>query len=271
MISLSLKEAYAGGDAARRAARSVLEAYYPLLRSVFPVVGEIETVAAYDQYLQDADLEWDIVVLRDDPDGDILGGIQWQALREAGPPWAKSLAWVEHIWLSNQAGVRTYLAFRGLLGTVRDRLSEKGVRVGFMEFNDPDKMSFAEQEEDARGGVSTRDRLLLWGRAGVCEVGFTTGGVWKGAPYAQPSMEGGPPVTILTLGFFSFGPKLIEQQLPVADYLRILHRAHATIRGVDPAVDPTCRQYTEEVNALGIPAFSFLPLRRRLGNHAAHP
>jgi len=68
---------------------------------------------------------------------------------------------------------------------------------------------------------------------------------------------------ILTLGFFSFDRDLRLQTLPSEDYLRILYQGHSTIRGVDPAVDPTCRHYTDSVRALGVDVFSFLPLKRR--------
>jgi len=197
MLDQSLRDTYLGDTIAVQEARAALEAYYPLLRSAFPLEGEIETVDAYEQYLRDPSLEWDIVVLRDAGDGRIIGGIQWQVLRGVGPSWAESLAWVEHIWLVNQPGVRTYRSFRDLLGTVRDGMRRKGVDVGFMEFNDPDKMSPTEKEEDARGGVTTRDRVLLWASVGLCEVGFQTEDGWIGAPYAQPSMEEGPPLTIL--------------------------------------------------------------------------
>lgn len=265
----SLRDDYRRGGPAAREARMALEAYYPLLRAVFPVEGEIETVDAYDQYLRDPALEWDIVVLRDRSDGRIIGGIQWQAIRRVGASWVDSLAWVEHIWLADQPGVRTYRSFRRLLATVEKHMRDKDVDVGFMEFNDPDKTTPEQMEEDAKGGLTTWDRLLLWARVGLCEVGYRAGGRWMPAPYAQPSMESGPPVRILTLGFFSFDRDLTEESMTPEDYLRILYRAHSTIRGLDPAADPTCLEYTAEVLALGVAAFEFTPLRCRFQSEGA--
>ncbi len=54
----------------------------PLLERVFPIDGEIETVAAYDEYLRDPSMEWDIVVLTDASEGRVIGGIQRQAVRD---------------------------------------------------------------------------------------------------------------------------------------------------------------------------------------------
>ena len=59
----SLREYFHGGIEAARRARVMLEMYYPLLRAVFPIDGEIETIAAYDAYLHDPAGEWDIVAL----------------------------------------------------------------------------------------------------------------------------------------------------------------------------------------------------------------
>jgi hypothetical protein len=261
----SLRERYLGGGEEAGNARRVLERYYPLLTEVFPIAGEIETIAAYDEYLRDPAMDWDIVVLSDAADGRIVGGIHWQALRGLGTAWLDAVAWVEHVWLVNDPAFRRYDRFRDLLSAVRNHMHRRRVDVGFMEFNDPEKMTPQDMARDAAGGLSTRDRLRLWAHVGLCElIHRTADGQRVPAPYAQPAMDHGPPVRMLSLGFFAFARKLAESRIPTTDYLQILYRAHATIRGVDPAHDPTCREYTAAVRALAATDFEFAPLKDRL-------
>lgn len=243
----------------------MLEAYYALFARVFPIAGEIETVAAYDEYLRDPASEWDVVVLSDASDGRTIGGIQWQAIRNVGASWIDELAWIEHVWLIDEPSVRRYDTFRQLLQTVRKHMRAKRVDTGFMEFNDPEKMTAAELEQDRAGGLSSWDRLVLWARVGLCDVTYRTEeGQRLPVPYAQPAMEGGAAVRILSLGFFALATDLTRMHLRAHDYLRILHRAHATIRGVDPAIDPTCLEYKAAVQALGVAELDFVPLKERL-------
>ena len=263
----SLREQFQGGEQSARRARILLEAYYPLVRSVFPIDGELETVAAYDEYLRDPTMEWDIVALTDASSGRIIGGIQWQVLREVRTSWVNAVAWIEHIWLANERGVRSYGSFRHLLATVRKHMQHGAVDVGFMEFNDPEKMTTEEMEQDAGGGLSSRDRLLLWARVGLRELVYLApDGRYLPVPYAQPSMEGGPPVRMLSLGFFSLAQDLGVVHPRPDEYLQILYRAHSTIRGVDPATDPTCLEYTGALRALGVAELCFAPLQRRLSD-----
>jgi hypothetical protein len=261
----SLRDQFERGGEAAGDALLMLEHYHPLLMQVFPIDGEIETLAAYHEYLSDRTMEWDIVVLSDPRDGRILGGIHWQPLRGLDTAWADTLAWVEHVWLLDDPDVRRYSAFHHLLATVRRHMRRRGAHAGFMEFNDPEKMTAAEIEQDAAGGLSTRDRLVLWAGVGLSELVYVAAdGRRLPAPYAQPAMDGGPPMRILSLGFFSLVQDLARSELSTADYLRILHRAHSTIRGVDPAIDPTCVAYTAAVRVLGVTGFAFSPLKHRL-------
>jgi hypothetical protein len=261
----SLRERFQRGGEAARQARVALESYYRLLGQVFPIHGEIETVAAYDVYLRDPSMEWDIVMLTDASSGRIIGGIQWQPLRDVKASCIDALAWVEHVWLTDEPGVRNYASFRHLLATVRKHMYQRGVDVGFMEFNDPEKMTPAEMEQDAAGGLSSWDRLLLWAGVGLSELVYSTADQRRRTvPYAQPSMEGGPPVRFLSLGFFALTRDLTGVRVPAEDYLQILYRAHSTIRDVDPTTDPTCLEYTAAVEALEVAAFEFAPLKERL-------
>ena len=144
-------------------------------------------------------------------------------------------------------------------------MHRRHVTTGFMEFNDPEKMTPQEMEQDAAGGLSSQDRLTLWAHMGLSELVYRTADQSRApVPYAQPAMAGGPPVAMLSLAFFALTQHLTEMHLSVEDYLRIVHRAHATIAGVDPATDPTCVAYTAAVRALGIAEFDFAPLRQRL-------
>ena len=77
----SLRDLFQHGGEATRRARAMLARYHQLLGDVFPIQGEIETVAAYDAYLCDPSLEWDIIVLTESSSDRIIGGIQWQPLR----------------------------------------------------------------------------------------------------------------------------------------------------------------------------------------------
>src|ERR1043165_2636811 len=167
----SLRERYHGGGEELGNARLLLERYYPLLTEVFPIAGEIETIASYDEYLRDPAMAWDIVVLSNAADGRIVGGIHWQALRDLGTSWVDAVAWVEHVWLINDPAVRRYDRFRDLLSAVRNHMRRAHVDVGFMEFNDPEKMSPEDMARDAAGGLSTRGPLRPRGAAGPCGRG----------------------------------------------------------------------------------------------------
>lgn len=115
-----------------------------------------------------------------------------------------------------------------------------------MEFNDRAKMTLQEMIQDAKGGLPTEAREVIWGRfanKGLNVLHFKDG---KIAPYAQPAMDGQAPVNYLTLALIALdGSNLAGRKLPTADYLKLLQKAHGTL--VDVNTDPTVQAYTREL------------------------
>ncbi|HNN61599.1 MAG TPA: hypothetical protein PKH78_01085, partial [Candidatus Obscuribacter sp.] len=196
----------------------------------------------YYEYLLDRGGTWDAVALRGS-NGQIVGGIQSQVINVEGKV-IKNAVWGEHIWLSPDA--RSFPNFRALMNTAADRFRTTGSQVAFMEFNDRAKMTLQELIQDAKGGLTTEAREVIWGRfanKGLNILHFKDG---KIAPYAQPGMDGQEPVTYLTLALIALdGSNLSGRKLPTNDYLKLLTKAHSTI--VDPATDPTVLGYTREL------------------------
>lgn len=214
--------------------------YYPGLKKAFPDKSEYEKISTYYEYLLDKGGTWDAVALRGS-NGEVIGGIQSQVINVNGKV-LKNAVWGEHIWLAPEA--RSFPNFRGLMNVAADRFRATGSQMAFMEFNDRAKMSLAEMIQDAKGGLTTEAREVIWGRfanKGLNILHFKDG---KIAPYAQPGMDGQDPVNYLTLALISLnGKNLAGSRLPTADYLSLLTKAHGTL--VDTATDPTVQAYTK--------------------------
>lgn len=248
--SVSMRELYAKDEAA---AEKMLEEYYAKLQKAFPLEGEIEEMAVYRDYLKDKDGTWDMVVLRD-KDKNVMGGIQYQIVDVGGKTINKA-AWGEHIWLDNEA--KNGKNFFSLVSIAKDRIQKSGGDIVFMEFNNPDKMSIEELLADKAAGISAQDREKIWGGTGIHVAVDSKGNI---AEYGQPSMgEGLPPVRFLSLGFISTKP-LTGKQLPVEDYLALVHKAHSTIPSVKLETDPTVQWYNESIAATGDKSFTYVPL-----------
>ncbi|MCC6979914.1 MAG: hypothetical protein IT343_16470 [Candidatus Melainabacteria bacterium] len=248
--SVSMRELYQKDEAA---AEKLLEAYYAKLEKAFPLEGEIEEMAVYRDYLKNQKGTWDMVVLRD-KEQNVMGGIQFQIVDVGGKTINKA-AWGEHIWLDNEA--KNGRNFFSLVGIARDRIEKAGGDVVFMEFNNPDKMSIEELLADKAAGISAQDREKIWGGTGIHVAVDSKGRI---AEYGQPSMgEGLPPVRFLSLGFISTKP-LTGKQMPVEDYLSLLHKAHSTIPSVKLETDPTVKWYEEAIAATGDKYFTYVPL-----------
>lgn len=229
----------------------LLEDYYPRLEESFPLEGEIESIETYKNYLE-SEGTWDMVVLRDDS-RNVIGGIQYQIVDVAGEALNKA-AWGEHIWLAPEA--RNYTNFRGLINVAKTEIKKAGGDIVFMEFNNPDKMTQAQIDEDSSAGISPQDREKIWGRTGIHVPVDSTGNMLE---YGQPSMGGQPAVEFLSLGFIGT-ESLSGKSLSKADYLKLAQTAHSTIEGVDVNVDPTVRAYTDAVEAMKDETFTFVPL-----------
>lgn len=244
--------------------------YYPKLKQAFPDASEYEKRSTYHEYLLDRNGTWDAVALRGS-NGQIIGGIQSQVIDVNGQVLKKAV-WGEHIWLAPDA--RSFPNFRGLMNVAADRFRASGSQMAFMEFNDRAKMSLAEMVQDAKGGLTTEAREVIWGRfanKGLNILHFKDG---KIAPYAQPGMDGQAPVNYLTLALIGLdGKNLAGKKLPTQDYLQLLQKAHGTI--VDVKVDPTVLAYTkvlEERMAKGETKMTFARLAdttvgRIVGSH----
>jgi hypothetical protein len=239
--------------------RELLDEYYPKLERAFPLVGEIETKDTYLEYLEDEEFSWDMVLLRNSQ-REIIGGIQFQVL-EIGGACVRAAAWAEHIWVEQEN--RSFDNFRCLLKIAEEKIQRAGADLVFMEFNNPQKMSQEEMAEDAEGGITTQDREKIWGRVGI-NVLLLDGEI---APYAQPSMDGQPPVEYLSLGFISSVP-LEGTELSVEDYLRIAHTAHLTIPGVT-LDDVTIKEYTNQVSRSGAQSLVFASLAELAASRTA--
>jgi len=235
----------------------VLDDYYAKLQKAFPDASEIESKETYHDYLHDKDFPWDMLVLRD-KEGTVLGGIQSQEVEVNGQELKKAI-WAEHIWLDPEA--RTYTNFRNLIKTGAEKWSATGSDVVFMEFNDRAKMTLQQQNDDAAAGLTPEAREKIWGRVGLYVLGDENG---KIAPYSQPAMGDGDPVTYLSVGMASLkSPNLDGQSIPVDDYLKLLRAAHSTIPDLDLDTDPTIRNYTsvlDDIKASGQDRLSFARL-----------
>jgi hypothetical protein len=238
---------------------ALMKIYYPRLSKAFPDKSEIENKSTYVRYLKDPNFQWTMLILRSS-DGDILGGIQYQKVMVGGV-WLQSAIWGEHIWLVDPVG-RSYTNFMALLKIARERFEGSGAQMLFFEFNDRAKMSFGQMVEDAKGGLPTEAREVLWGRA--FKQGFNLALDASGSPavYAQPGMDGEAPVTYLSLLFASLTGKPLNRLL-LSDYLMLLQAAHRTISGVDLATDETVVAYREQIAAQiasGEQYLDFVPL-----------
>lgn len=218
--------------------------YYPGLKKAFPDKSEYEKISTYYDYLTEKGGTWDAVALRS-AEGKVVGGIQSQVIPVDGQV-IKNAVWGEHIWLAPDA--RSFPNFRFLMNTAAERFRATGSQVAFMEFNDRAKMTLQEMIQDAKGGLSTADREVIWGRfanKGLNILHFKDG---KIAPYAQPGMDGQDPVNYLTLALIALdGKNLSGSKLPIGDYLSLLRKAHGTLVDVD--TDPTVLAYTGELTA----------------------
>lgn len=248
--SVSMRELYQKDEAA---AEKLLEEYYAKLQKAFPIEGEIEEMSVYRDYLKNKEGTWDMVVLRD-KEQNVMGGIQYQIVDVGGKTINKA-AWGEHIWLDNEA--KNGRNFFSLVGIARDRIEKAGGDIVFMEFNNPDKMSVEELLADKAAGISAQDREKIWGGTGIHVAVDSKGRI---AEYGQPSMgDDLPPVRFLSMGFISTKP-LTGKQLPVEDYLALLHKAHSTIPSVKLETDPTVKWYDDAIAATGDKNFTFVPL-----------
>ncbi|MBS1991786.1 MAG: hypothetical protein JSS83_14795 [Cyanobacteria bacterium SZAS LIN-3] len=239
--TISMKELY---ETDRAKFEEVLDTYYTKLEKAFPDASEIESKDVYRDYLKDKDFPWDMLVLRDKA-GTVLGGIQSQVVDVNGSEIKKAV-WAEHIWLDPEA--RTYQNFNTLLKTAKSTWAKTGSDIVFMEFNDRAKMTWEEQVADASAGLTPEARERIWGRVGLYVLGDESRRL---APYAQPAMGDGAPVTYLSMGI---GPlksaHLDGQSMPISDYLKLMRAAHETIPDINLATDPTVVQYTAELKAL---------------------
>jgi hypothetical protein len=236
----------------------IMENYYGQLQKAFPDASEIESMQTYKDYLHDKDFAWDMLVLND-KHGNVMGGIQSQVVDVGGKEINKAV-WAEHIWLAPEA--RTFQNFQTLLKTGQERWTATGSDVVFMEFNDRAKMTWQQQVDDASAGLSPEARERIWGRVGLYVLGDETGRI---APYAQPAMGDGAPVTYLSVGMAPLKSKTLDgQSIPISDYEKLLKAAHATIPDLNPETDPTVVKYVSEladIAATGQERLSFARLK----------
>lgn len=243
----SLKEIAASGDEAR--VRKLVDLYYPALKKAFPLPGEIETPETYVKYLMDPEMKWEMEQLL----GPIQGGLQYQVLPIEGGTNIKNAGWLEHIWVADHVREGGYGS--GLLKHVQGQVAKKGGDVTFWEWNNPDKMSAAELLEDAKGGITTQDRVGYWANRGAyVAVVKSTGEI---APYSQPGMDGQEAVPYLSLAWSKPGG-LDGQTILKSDYLKVLTSAHNTI--TDAATDVTVAEYKAALDALPDTEFQFMKL-----------
>jgi len=243
----------------QRSFKALLNAYYPKLARAFPDKSEYESKRTYINYLKDASFPWTMLILRD-AEGTILGGIQYQVVPVNGV-WLRKAIWAEHIWLSDPEG-RSYKNFLTLLRIARERFVASGAQVVFFEFNDRSKMTFQQLADDAKGGLPTEARELLWGRAFNNAMHLVIDSHGRVGPYNQPGMDGEAPVEYLSLLFASLTDKQLNRIL-LSDYLALLQAAHSTIPSVDLEKDPTVVEYRRQLAdriAAGELYFDFVPL-----------
>ncbi len=236
---LSMRELAEKGDF--EALHKYIETYYPELQKAFPLPGEIESKQTYIEYLSDPKSTWEMEQLRA-KDGTVNGGLQYQVL-EVGGEKIKNAGWLEHIWVRD--GNRGEGHGTTLLDHVQSQIKKKGGDVTFWEFNNPDKMTAEEIAEDAKGGITTQDRVDYWANRGAYVLKVPSTG--EIAEYAQPGMDGQEPVTYLSTAWNAPGG-LDGVKLSMADYKKTLLAAHSTIADVE--TDPTVRNYLEVLDAL---------------------
>jgi len=239
--TLSMKELY---ETDRAKFEEVLDTYYKKLEEAFPDASEIESKDVYREYLADKTFPWDMLVLRD-KGGNVLGGIQSQVVDVNGVELKKAV-WAEHIWLDPTA--RTYTNFNTLLKTAKNTWAKTGSDIVFMEFNDRAKMTWDEQVADASAGLTPEARERIWGRVGLYVLGDEGRRL---APYSQPAMGDGDPVTYLSMGIGPLkGDTLDGQSMMISDYLKLMRAAHSTIPDVNLETDPTVLKYTADLQKL---------------------
>ncbi len=253
----SMRELAKSGDLVKL--RQEVERYYPLLQKAFPLPGEIESVETYMEYLSDPHSTWDMEHPRDEH-GNIIGGLQYQVLDVEGKE-IKKAGWLEHIWVDE--GKRQEGYGSALLKHVQSRVQTKGGDVTFWEFNNPDKMTPDEIAEDAKGGITTQDRVDYWGKRGAYVLVSESNG--EIVPYAQPGMDGQEPVTYLSTAWSKPGG-LDGVKLSKSDYLKVLLAAHKTIADVES--DPTVKEYKAKIDALPDQEFKFVKLSDYLAERA---
>lgn len=230
---------------------SRLENYYPELEKAFPLPGEIETKQTYVEYLTDKGSTWEMEQLLN-KDGTVRGGLQYQVL-EVGGEQVKNAGWLEHIWVKD--GNRGGGYGSALLDHVQSQIKKKGGDVTFWEFNNPDKMTPEEIAEDAKGGITTQDRVDYWAKRGAYVLKVPSTG--EIAEYAQPGMDGQEPVTYLSTAWNKPGG-LDGAKLSIADYKKTLLAAHSTI--VETETDPTVRDYIGKLESLPDTHLEFVKL-----------
>jgi hypothetical protein len=239
--------------------------YMPLFEEAFPDEDEREDGDTYKGYFADDSFPWHMIALLG-ANGEVLGGIQYQVRGR--------FIWAEHIWLAPTA--RCYPNFRALLRIALEVWAETGAKLVFMEFNDRAKMSWAQLQADAEGGLATEDREKLWARLGLYVLHDRFGKLpvyWQsGMPTTgadgQPAQ--GAPVTYLSLGFFPLemneAGKPIDLEgttMNVQEYLDLCMEAHETIPGVNRETDEAIGFYRPQLEAMiaaGETEFSFVRL-----------
>lgn len=242
----SMKEIAESGDEERL--RKLVDLYYPALKKAFPLPGEIETPETYVRYLMDKSMDWNMEQLL----GPIQGGLQYQILPVGGEKIGRA-GWLEHIWVADHVREGGYGS--QMLRHVQGQVEKKGGDVTFWEWNNPDKMTRAELKEDARGGITTQDRVAYWGKRGAyVAVVKSTGEI---APYEQPGMDGQEAVPYLSLAWTKPGG-LNGAKISKSDYLKTLEAAHGTITDVE--VDPTVASYRAKLESLPDTEFEFMRL-----------
>lgn len=242
-----LKEIAESGDIDR--VRKLVDLYYPSLKKAFPLAGEIEDPETYVNYLMDSGMKWEMEQLL----GPVQGGLQYQVI-DVGGKDIKNAGWLEHIWVADHVRESGYGS--ELLRHVESQVEKKGGDVTFWEWNNPDKMTPEEIAEDAKGGITTQDRVSYWGKRGAyVAVVPSTGEI---APYAQPGMDGQEEVAYLSLAWSKPGG-LEGQTVSKSDYLKTLLAAHDTI--TDVGADATVQAYKAELDALPDQEFKFVKLQ----------
>ncbi len=253
----SMRELAQSGD--RTALEEAVTKYHEQLQKAFPLPGEIETVETYVEYLRDPESSWEMEHLIGKK-GEVVGGLQYQVLPVEGEK-LKNAGWLEHIWVDEGSRQEGYGS--GLLKHVQSQIKKGGGDATFWEFNNPDKMTPLEIAEDAKGGITTQDRVDYWAKRGSYVLRVPSTG--ELAPYAQPGMDGQEPVTYLSTAWNA--PEGLEgQRLPKSDYKKVLLSAHRTI--VDVESDPTVKEYLSELDAIKDQELEFVRLSDYLKSRA---